>query len=325
MQKIQLAKSPAGAELLSDWYDRFEQRLGFPAATRRLETSFGFSDVVATGAAARDGYDASVDGAPVVLLHGAMAGAPHALGELADLPGRLPFYAVNIPSQSVHAEAVRLSFRTDEYGRWLTEILDQLELPAAIVCGVSWGGAVALELARTHPERVAGLILAVPASIVRGPVLRGLVEIALPMLRFQLFPNESNRDRAFRALLTTPDETWSAYLADAMRHWKMDFSAPPLVTPSDMAGLEAPVYVVAADEDLSFPGEPLLARAEQVFPNLIGSRLLRETRHVPSFRPADQAELAGLIEAAIGRMREKPATLADDPPAVSPIAGGLVG
>lgn len=313
MQKIQLAKSPASFQLLSEWYDRFEQRLDFPASTRRLETSFGFSDVVATGAAAEEGYDPHTDGPPLVVLHGAMAGAPHALGELADLPRRRPFYAVNIPGQSTHAEAVRLAFRTDEYGRWLTEILDQLNLPAAIICGVSWGGAVALELARTHPERVAGLLLMVPASIVRGPVLRGLTEIALPMVRFKLFPNERNRERAFRALLTTPDETWSPYLADAMRHWNMDFSAPPLVTPRDMAGLKAPVYVFAADQDLSFPGEPLLARAQELFPNLVGSRLLQDTRHVPSFHPSRRAELAASFEAAVMTMCGEPAEIRGEP------------
>ncbi len=308
MQKIQLAKSPAGFKLLSDWYDRFERRLRFPTSTRRLETSFGFSDAIATGPA-RDGVDRAADGPPVVLLHGAMAGAPHALGALADLPGRLPFYAVNIPSQSTHAAQVRLQFRTDEYGRWLTEILDQLGLSEAIVCGVSWGGAVALELARTHPERIAGLVLAVPASVVRGPMLRGLIEIGLPMVRFQLFPSEGNRDRAFRALMTTPDETWSPYLADAMQHWRMDFSAPPLVEAHDMAGLDAPVYVFGADQDLSFPGEPLIARAKEVFPNLVGSRLLHNTRHVPSFRFEDQARFAESLQQAIGMVCSAPAAV----------------
>jgi pimeloyl-ACP methyl ester carboxylesterase len=44
-------------------------------------------------------------------------------------------------------------------------VLDREGVERAVVLGFSWGGGVALELARRHPERVAGLVLA--ASI--GP------------------------------------------------------------------------------------------------------------------------------------------------------------
>lgn len=302
MREIQLTKTAAGFQLLSNWYEKFEQRLTCRRSTRRLETSFGYCDVVATGPAVEAGYDPANDGPPLVLLHGAMAGAPHALGELADLPDRLPIYAVNIPGQSTHAHPVRLQFRIGEYGRWFGEVLEQLHLDQAFVCGASWGGSVALDAAMSQPERFAGLILIVPGSIVRGPVLQGIVKVGLPMLRFKLFPSERNRDRALSGIFTTPDEYWSPYLADAMQHWKIDFAAPPLVKSNDLQGLQAPVFVIAADQDLSFPGEPLLSRAEKVFPQYLGGRLLRDCKHTPSFRPEDRAAFATLFEEVFERV-----------------------
>ena len=154
--------------------------------------------VLITGGASET---SSSNGPPILVLHGAMSGAPFALGELDDLPDRCRMYAVNIPGQSTRAAQVRLDFRTDEYGRWLCEVMDQLSIERAVVCGVSWGGSVALHMSRYCPERIHGLVLVVPGSIVSGPILKSLWQVALPMIRFKLFPNtnnnQPNRNRSF--------------------------------------------------------------------------------------------------------------------------------
>ncbi|MEM1062092.1 MAG: alpha/beta fold hydrolase [Planctomycetota bacterium] len=298
MKSITLANSPASFALLDDWHAQFEARLPFATTTRRLETTSGFTDVLATG------DDGTADGStPVVVLHGAMAGASFALGELAELPGRRRFYAVNIAGQSTRAEPVRLDFRTDEYGRWLEEIFDRLDIAEAIVVAISWGASVALAMARYAPDRIAGLVLVVPASIVTGPVLPAVFGLALPLMRYRLFPTAVNRDRALARLVTTPeDRLWTPYLGDALRHWKIDFTAPPLAKPDDLKEFERPVAVVAADRDLSFPGRKVLDRSAALFPNLIGTHLLNNSFHCPSTRPDDRAELAGRIEEFLDEM-----------------------
>lgn len=297
MKPVKLAKSEAGFRILDEWHDRFESKLLFERRTKRVETSFGFSDVMITGP------ENSQEETPVIILHGAMAGAPFALGELYDLPERQRFYTINIPGQSTRAEQVRLDFKTDEYSLWLCEIFDQLSIERAIVCGVSWGGSVALQLAKHNPDRISGLLLVVPGSIVRGPILKGIWEVGLPMLRFKLFPTQKNSDRAVRKIFTTPDEYWSPYITDAMRHWNVDFSVPPLVTQHDLASFNAPVFVIAADKDLSFPGEPLIARSNSIFPNLISAHLLKESHHTPSFRSEDRQRFTQLFESALHSLR----------------------
>ena len=58
-------------------------------------------------------------------------------------------------------------------------VLDRQRVERAVVLGFSWGGGVALELARRHPERVAGLVLA--ASVGPGePTLADRL-LALPV------------------------------------------------------------------------------------------------------------------------------------------------
>lgn len=297
MKEIQLAKSPSSFDILDRWHERFAESLSFDFRTERVETSLGFTEVITTGSHSKAG--GSVSAPPLLVLHGAMAGAPFALGELCDYPSRRKIYAVNIPGQSTRAAQVRLDFRSDDYSRWLSEVMDSLSLDRVILCGVSWGGSVALQMAKHCPERIDGMLLVVPGSVVRGPVFQGIWHVAIPMMKYKMFPNDKNRDAAFSKILTSKDSLWSPYLGDAVKHWKVDFSIPPLVNASDLSGLHAPVYVIAAEHDLSFPGAKLIDQSKVIFPNLVGSHLLKGSRHSPSFLQKDREAFTRLFEEAI--------------------------
>lgn len=236
-----------------------------------------------------------------------MAGAPFALGELGDLPAKRPMFAVNIPGQSTRAAQVRLDFRSGEYGQWLSEILDKLELDRIILCGVSWGGSVALQMAKHFPQRIKGLALVVPGSIVRGPVFAGFFRLGFPVMRYKLFPSQKNLERALAGLCTSQGELWTPYLADALRHWNVDFSVPPLMTAEDLKSLQAPVHVIAADQDICFPGLRLIERSKELFPHLVGTQLLKNCKHCPSFQDVDRVEFASHLEEAIADVNDSEA------------------
>lgn len=287
MKPIRLARSPEGLRILDDWHQRFQARLPVPVQAQQIETRFGGTTVLSSG---------PEGGLPLLLLHGAMAGAPHALGELAGLPGRRRIHAVNIPGQSTRAAAIRLRFGSDEYADWAEDVVAALGLERLLVAGVSWGGAVALELARRKPDWLRGLILVVPAGIVHGPIWPALRDVAWPILRYRMAPDEDRLRRALQHLTTNDDPLWTPYLGDVFRHWRTDFSAPPRIAEGDLAGFPASVHVFAADRDRSFPGEALLRRAEAVFPNLHGGTLLRDSAHTPSFRPEDREAFAAQLE-----------------------------
>lgn len=267
-------KTPAGEARIKDWYQRFLERLEQPVEIRQVQTDWGLTQVLVCGPEAAP---------PVLCLHGAMSGAPHMLGELGDLHRHYRLYAVDIVGQSVASAQVRPNPHDDSYARWLGQVLAGLELQQVLVLAVSWGASVALKLAAYQPERFKGMVLATPSALVNGKVLQGLLQIALPMLIYRLWPSEARRDKAYRALLTTPDPIWSPFLPEVMQHSKMDFSAPPLVKTGDFQHLKAPVYVFGADQDLSFPGEAVLKRAAEVFPSYMGGEVLRNARHVPPF------------------------------------------
>jgi pimeloyl-ACP methyl ester carboxylesterase len=57
------------------------------------------------------------------------------------------------------SSAVPTNFALEDYANCLAALIDALDLKPAHVAGQSWGGTVALELYRRHPELVATLIL----------------------------------------------------------------------------------------------------------------------------------------------------------------------
>ena len=131
------------------------------------------------------------------------------------------------------------------------------------------------------PERIERLALLVPAGIVNGKVLEGIFKLGIPMARFRRSPTATNRERFLGNLLTTTDDDWNDYLADAFQSYRMNMSVPPLAKPAEFQALRAPVMVIAAADDYSFPGDRLLLRAKVLFPTLSHSELLPGAKHSP--------------------------------------------
>ncbi|MFI1444805.1 alpha/beta fold hydrolase [Streptomyces fructofermentans] len=109
------------------------------------------------------------EGAPVVFLHG--------LGDswwtfeplLRQLPAAVHGYA---PTQRGHGDAERPAdgYLPEDFARDLVAFLDAVDVGRAVLVGASSGGVVARMVAGSHPDRVAGLVLAgAPAALADKP------------------------------------------------------------------------------------------------------------------------------------------------------------
>lgn len=260
----------AHAELLS-WWDRFHARLPAGLESRRVSTRHGETHLLVGG---------PPDAPPLVVLHGALAGSAHALLELAPLLERHRVHALDVIGQSPKSAAARPSVSNGEYGEWLRDVLDALSLARPAVLGVSFGGFVATRLAALAPERVGSLVLLVPAGVVSGSAWEGMWKIGVPMTMYLLRPSEERLARFVEHLVTVPDELWVPYLGCAFRAYDLSMKIPRLARPEELAAVRAPVLVLGADQDVSFPGRKLLARAKELFPHA-ETELLEGCRHCP--------------------------------------------
>ncbi|MCC7435473.1 MAG: alpha/beta hydrolase [Methanoregulaceae archaeon] len=234
------------------------------------------------------------DAPPLVCLHAMRTGSAHLLSELGPLFSQYRIIAPDLPGQSVRGPQVRLPLNDDSHARWLFEVLDGLNIETANVFGVSWGGFVARLAASSSPERVEKLALLVPAGIANGSHWKGLTQMALPMLRYRMTGSEANLRRFLDPLLPTWDADWAGYMGESLRDMPFDPRIPPVATDADLQRLTMPVMVLGAAEDISFPGEAVVARVRSVLPNAV-TEVIAGCKHCPPTTPEFQAWLSGRL------------------------------
>ena len=103
-------------------------------------------------------YERVGEGPPLVLGHGAAVDSRMWRPQLAALADEFTVVAWDEPGAGRSSD-VPADFALPDYANCLAALIDALDLGPAHVVGLSWGGTVALELYRHHPELVATLIL----------------------------------------------------------------------------------------------------------------------------------------------------------------------
>jgi pimeloyl-ACP methyl ester carboxylesterase len=151
-------------------------------------------------------YDRAGGGPPLVLVHGGAGDAREWRLQIAGLSDGFTVVAWDEPGAGRSSD-VPADFGLAGYATALAGLVETLGAPAH-VCGLSWGGTVALELYRRRPELVATLVLADTYAGWKGSLsedeLRARVAgaermLAAPAARFQptfpgLFAGEPPRD-----------------------------------------------------------------------------------------------------------------------------------
>jgi pimeloyl-ACP methyl ester carboxylesterase len=103
-------------------------------------------------------YERVGEGPPLVLVHGAAVDSRMWGPQLAALADEFTVVAWDEPGAGRSSD-VPADFVLPDYANCLAALIGALELGPAHVAGLSWGGTVAQELYRHHPELVATLLL----------------------------------------------------------------------------------------------------------------------------------------------------------------------
>lgn len=291
MTKSTIFAGPDERAKILHWYETFREKLAMDVEDATVSTSFGETHALVAGPG---------DAPPLIALHGAPASSAHFLPEIAPLTRNRRVYAIDVVGQSVMSEDRRIPVDDDSYGRWLMEVADGLGLSRFDLLGVSWGGFVAARAAISAPARIAHLVLVVPAGFVAGSAWVGFKEMGWPIMKYRMFPSKARLDEVVRALFTTLDPTWTEYFGDALRSYRFDMRIPPLACREDLQAVTCPTLVFGADEDVSFPGEKLLARVQELLPTA-EIELLEGSKHSPAFTEDFRAQLNQRIDAFLAK------------------------
>jgi len=267
----QVFKNDEARERMESWYQRFLERVDGTTKSIEVSTSYGTNHVLMVGDSSNP---------PLVCLHAMMTSSAHLAAELGALLDRFYLILPDLPGQSVRGLPTRLSYSGDSHAQWLRQIFNELDLQEAPLLGVSLGGFVARQFASSYPARSTSLVLIVPAGIAQGSLVKGLVKMALPMLMYKIRPTEKRLHKLVSHLITTWDEDWAQYLGDTFNDFTTYLKIPPIASDEELENLSMPCLVIGAEDDISFPGDKVIERAETHIP-IVETELIKESKHSP--------------------------------------------
>jgi len=108
-----------------------------------------------------------------------------------------------------------------------------------------------------------------------------LFDLLLPLMAYRLAPS---RERLLRVLhplfLDDPIPKDVIEITEAVfEHVHIEPEMPRNVTREELAAFNAPVLVLAAENDRLFPARKVVARAERVFQNLVAAETIPDCPH----------------------------------------------
>ncbi len=217
-------------------------------------------------------------------MHGSNGCAPIALETYPNLNKHFRVYAVDVIAQPNKSAETRPSMKDDAYGKWMNEVINQLNIKDVTLAGFSLGGLIILKTLEHDESKIKEVFLSAPAYIVNGNPLKAMFHIFIPMMRFM----RSGKPRFIEAFLqkvfTDQNEFAIRYLSKVFEHFKMDFTPVPTIATENAKLIETPITLIAAKHDVLFPGEKMIERAIQIFPSLKERILLNKSKHVQSTR-----------------------------------------
>jgi 3-oxoadipate enol-lactonase len=238
-------------------------------------------------------HDDVGSGPAIVLIHGHPFDRTMWAPQLAALAGEFRLIAPDLPGYGAAPPIAAVTTMRD-FADAIVTLLDDLEVPAATVIGLSMGGLVAMELASGNPDRVNRVVLAATTAAPVTPeearqrratadrIERdGILEVALEMAG-RLFGAQARRaPEVVGPLLATMIRSSPAGAAAALRGRAERPDYRPL-----LAQITMPALVIAGDDD-AFADEATTAELIAALPDPEVVRIAG-SGHLPNLEFADR-------------------------------------
>lgn len=279
-----LYKSEFGKKEILALYNQKLNELEIEYEHKLIDTNYGETSIISVGDATKP---------PLLLVHGANGCAPIALETYPNLCEKFQVFAVDVLAQPNKSSENRLSMKDNSYGLWLNDLINKLKLKNVTMAGFSFGGLIILKTLIQNENNIKEVFLTAPAFIVNGNPLIALFKVFIPMKRYIKTQNNKYLEKFLKVLFTEKDEFAIQYLSKVFLHFSMDFTPVPVIKKEEAELIKTPITIVAAKNDIMFPGMRMIKRANKIFPSLKNTVLLESSKHVQN--RADNSKIEKLI------------------------------
>ena len=266
-----LYKSEQGKKKILNLYDEKLASLNIDYHYKTIDTTYGQTNIIITG------HDSNP---PILIVHGSNGCAPIALETYANLSSKYQVYAIDVLAQPNKSAETRLNMKDDSYGKWMFQVITQLNVKDITLAGFSFGGLVILKLLEYNESNINQVFLSAPAYIVNGNPIKALFKIFMPMKRYIKTEQPKYVEKFLAELFTARDEFAIKYLSEVFIHFHMDFTPIPVIRKDKAKQIKTPITLIAAKQDIIFPGLKMSKRAKSIFPSLKRTILLDNSKHV---------------------------------------------
>ena len=242
------------------------------------------------------------DGTPVVLIHGFGGDSDNWLFNIDELAKSRPVYAVDLPGHGKSSKTLA-SGDLGELAKAIADLIDEIGAAKVHLVGHSLGGAVAFQILRDRPERVASVVGIAPIGFderVNGDFVEGFIAAQ----------KRKEVKATLQLLLSDPDLVSPQMIEGVLRFKRLEGAKEALQAIAeknlsagrqtasfhDLAGEErVPVMVVWGERDAI-----LDPRAAQRLPPFVEVVRLENVGHMPHLEAAStvNSKLAAFFEGA---------------------------
>ncbi len=265
--KSDVYKSAQSEQLLKELYKKQLTTITVPYEEKMVETRFGKTHIVIYG---------NPNGKTVLGFHGGNSTNPYSLRTFTkhiDM-NKIRFVVPDTIGNIGFSSDNKISSSNNDYGKWACDIMDALGLKKVVVFGGSYGSGIAIRLATYAPERIKRLMLVIPSGIANSNSFK-MIKIALPTIGYMFHPTSDEKlKKAILSMSPAVNDDFLEMIKLSILNTKFEMAMPRNAKKKELAGLKAPVYVIAEEYDVLFPGTAVIARSKRIFSNLVGTKLL---------------------------------------------------
>jgi pimeloyl-ACP methyl ester carboxylesterase len=266
-------KSKEGKDKIINLYNQKLNELNIEYSEKIIETKFGGTNVTITG---------DKNNPSLFLIHGTGGCAPLILESFPNLSSKYCVYTIDVLSQPNKSAENRLNMKSLDYGKWIVEIIENLKLTKVTLVGFSFGGLISLKTLEFNESLIKHVFLIAPVYIVNGNAIKNLINVFIPLKSFIKNGKQKCIKKVMKTLFSEYDDFGLTFMATTFQNCNMDFSPLPVISKQSAKKIKTTLTIIAAENDIMFPGRKLIKRAKRIFPSLNEIILLEDSKHVPS-------------------------------------------
>lgn len=241
---------------IHDFYDKSLNLLNVTYKEEYIVTSYGKTHILTVGDSNKP---------PIFTLHGGNGINPLNIKLFLPLLESYCLIAPDVIGMPGKSEPYRnISSKTDDYGLWLVEVLNHMNISKIPFVVSSYSSSMMLSLAKVSPERIDKAMLLVPSGIAHGKILPMISKMAIPFMSYYFRPTKAKLTKILEVMVGNTDDLWVEFFDLMMSSYKMEMRAPREYRRKELEQFNSEVIIFASNEDIFFPAKKVFLKAKEI-------------------------------------------------------------